>query len=192
LTGDEQSRCYASQASSSTHHSATSTSSSAPLSTASERFIFSPFGHNLFIRPAPDGNLEPFNKPAAFASTSDGYIVGDPSGRLLHGYSDELSQYGVSRLRLSNTTAMPATAVGVVLVPIDVGKGIQALIGFELNLSLYYVVTCLIEAQLPKLFLVKDLNAGIATLSHPANNGTIIGGKVNACGFTPWSEKAAW
>jgi hypothetical protein len=69
---------------------------------------------SLFLSWADDGNLIVDNDDtrSSFA-TSNGFVVGDTAGRLLHLYEPMMKSVGVSRLRLASLEMMP---VGSVLV----------------------------------------------------------------------------
>jgi hypothetical protein len=61
------------------------------------------------------------------------------------------------------------------------------LIAFTSAGDFFYIVTCIIEDQLPKLFLVQNLSEGIAALMDPAQQSTVTGGVVDMCGWLRWS-----
>lgn len=52
-----------------------------------------------------------------FASTNDSVLTGDAGGRIFHGYTDTLSNLGISRLRLSRLDHVPKTAVALYASP---------------------------------------------------------------------------
>jgi hypothetical protein len=53
---------------------------------------------------------------------------------------------------------------------------------------MYYLATCIIEGQLPKVFLVQDPVAGLAVLIGSAQQTTITGGVVDLCGLLRWGN----
>jgi len=69
---------------------------------------------SLFLSWAEDGNLVVDNDDTrANFATSNGFVVGDTAGRLLHLYEPMMRSLGVSRLRVASLDMMP---VGSVLV----------------------------------------------------------------------------
>jgi hypothetical protein len=74
------------------------------------------------------------------------------------------------------------------LTPVDIGLASPVLLASTSAGDYYYVVTCLIDEQLPKLFLVSDPVAGLATLEDPALQDTLTGGDVTQCGLLPLSS----
>jgi hypothetical protein len=137
---------------------------------------------------ADDGNLivDGDNSRALFSSINN-YIIGDSTGqRFLHLYADTLASLGVSRLRLATLDAMPLQSVLVTLVPIAVAQGKFAYVAVTSDGQVYWLITCLLDAQMPKVFLAKDISVGAATLMDQSLETTLTGGNVTSCGYVPW------
>jgi hypothetical protein len=136
---------------------------------------------------ADDGNLlVDGDGSRALFSGIDNFIVGDTNERFLHLYADTLASLGVSRLRLAALDAMPLPSVLVTLVPITVAQGQSAYIAVTSDGQVYWLITCVIDAQTPKVFLVKDITAGAAKLMDQSLATTFPGGNVTECGYVPW------
>jgi hypothetical protein len=83
---------------------------------------------------------------------------------------------------------MPNGSVLVALVPIKIASAAYPiLVAFTSAGDMYYIVTCTIEEQLPKLFLVENISTGVAALTDPAQQDTLTGGVVDECGWLRWS-----
>jgi hypothetical protein len=74
----------------------------------------------------------------------------------------------------------------IALAPLNIGFASPAFVAFTSDGKFYFVVACIIDEQLPKLFLVQDVTSGIATLMDPAMQSTITGGVVTQCRPVPW------
>lgn len=141
---------------------------------------------------ADDGNLivDGDSTRSNFSSINN-YIIGDGSGnRLLHIYNDTLASLGVSRLRLATLDAMPLQSVLVTLIPIQVAKGGHAYVAVTSDGAVFFMITCLLDTQFPKVFVAKNITAGAATLMVPALAGSLTGGNVTSCGYLPWGVPA--
>lgn len=116
--------------------------------------------------------------------------VVDGTGELMHYYNNTMSPLGVSRLRVSDEQKTPAGSVPVALVPYNTTAnrypnnasldGVYFAIDDEDNF--FYPTVCVYEDnQAPKLFLVKDPDAGVALLKSPDVEFSITGGVVSDC-----------
>lgn len=134
-----------------------------------------------------DGNfyLDSFGAAdPTYFSTYEGVTVSDDSNRFFHYYQDTMTTYGVSRFRLSDESAIPKTANAATMAPLDTGSG-TVFVVVDLVDGFYYPVACAIEGQYTKLFLVKDIDAGIKTLQDPSLMYTVTGGVVSSCSYIP-------
>lgn len=137
---------------------------------------------------ADDGNLiVDGDVSRSFFSSMNNYVIGDSTGqRFLHLYADTLASLGVSRLRLATLDAMPLQSVLVTLMPITVTQGKFAYVAVTSDGQVYWLVTCLLDTQMPKVFLAKDITSGAATLMDQSLATTLTGGNVTSCGYVPW------
>jgi hypothetical protein len=81
---------------------------------------------------------------------------------------------------------MPLPSVLVTLAPIQVGSGEQAYVAVTSNGEVYWLITCLLDAQMPKVFVASDIEAGVVTLMDPALAGVLTGGNVTDCDYMAW------
>ncbi|KAF3911034.1 hypothetical protein AA313_de0203173 [Arthrobotrys entomopaga] len=112
-------------------------------------------------------------------------VVGTQDGRLLHIYTDELSQYGVSRFRLAPWSHLPKTSEQVVMVPNN-----NAMTAYTIGNKgrTLYPIVCTYKMQPSKIFLVTDPVEGAKKLESTELQDAITGGEVHACGFMSWKS----
>ena len=96
-------------------------------------------------------------------------------------YPDIMSKYGVSRFRMNDYAHIPVSADFVSLVPIDVGTGKGVYVAVDTQGNVFYTIACLLQGQQAKIFLVSDLEAGVATLMDSTLEYTVTGGVVTYC-----------
>lgn len=124
-------------------------------------------------------------------------IVGDGNSRLFHYYTDSMERIGVSRLRIHNSLTVPKGAVFVTFVSgndlgyldprLSDGKNVFWAARDHL-MRKFYPVLCTYKNAAenpPKLFLVRDLDAGLVRLTMPAIESSVTGGAVSKCFFAP-------
>ncbi|KAK6340537.1 hypothetical protein TWF696_008863 [Orbilia brochopaga] len=165
-----------------TSNSTTSTSSTASATPTAPlnlvKVTLEDANDGLFINTNADGTIYLCNgrcgSPAEFYTQSD-IVVADVSERVLHFYGHEMSQYGVSRLRLHAVDKLPNTSVIVGLSEFQPNKIVA--VSTE-SKDFYYIVACRIEGAPTKMFLAKDAKAGVETLK--AGN-PLVGGKALDC-----------
>ena len=128
-----------------------------------------------------------------FAASGD-MVLGDYTGRLLHGYTDTLEEFGVSRLRFSSPDSVPTTAISVALVPVtDVQSGADIVVASTTAAEIMALITCVYNDSVglyPKIFLAKDPNQGVATLESDAVADTVTGGNISSCGVIGYTNGA--
>jgi hypothetical protein len=73
------------------------------------------------------------------------------------------------------------------MVPMNIGLASPALVAFTSGGGYYFIITCTIVGQLPKLFLTSSISIGIEELMLPSLQNTLTGGVVKTCGLLPWS-----
>ncbi|ORX94109.1 hypothetical protein BCR34DRAFT_620235 [Clohesyomyces aquaticus] len=111
---------------------------------------------NLYVKKPDIAAGIGYGEPFAY---SDNSIIGDGAGRYLDFHKDAMSAAGVSRLRLGDEEN-----------PV-VGTSAVALMAF----CMYK------DGQAPKVFVVRDLEAGIAVLESGDVKYSVTGGDVNKC-----------
>ncbi|KAK4105537.1 hypothetical protein N658DRAFT_123209 [Parathielavia hyrcaniae] len=161
------------------------------------RLRYSPNGNTYAVAeskvPAEDKDKE---WSGWFAADESGaFVFGDSHGRFYHAYQDTLAELGVSRLRLHKPDRMPKTATPVVFASVvddGVAGGAEAgdmpyLMVSDLGGDIFFPVICVYASDqvYPKVFLVKDVEAGVATLTsnRPEVLQAVTGGSVKQCGY---------
>jgi hypothetical protein len=153
----------------------------------SQTSIYSNQDSSLFLSWTDDGNLaiDLDTSRASFTMTSTGTVVGDSQNRLLHLYSDTLSS-GISRLRLARLEHMPKGSVLVGLEPVPTGAGNETvLMAVTSDGKSFFPVTCVFEAQYPKVFLASDVGSMAALMSNGSVAG-VTGDVPVECGPLGW------
>lgn len=170
--------------------------------------IISDITDTLFLAADDSGTVGLTSDPpsiAAFASKTfalfKGALAADARRRLFVYYPATMEALGVSRFRVAalNETAVDARAVAVVPVSVDGGDGGGGVVerdgGGEENVGAilvpvdaegvgYAFVTCDVVADgvtENKLFIVKELDAGVQTLLDQATREEVTGGEVEGC-----------
>ncbi|KAE9378538.1 hypothetical protein N431DRAFT_554693 [Stipitochalara longipes BDJ] len=133
-----------------------------------------------------DGNLVASQNGTLFA-TLNGNVIGDTNGRFLHYYELSMGLSEISRLRLASLDMMPVGSVLLSLAPMAVGLASPSLVAFTSSGAYYYIITCTITGQFPKLFLARQVALGIELLMTPGLQNTLTGGVVETCGLLPWT-----
>lgn len=126
----------------------------------------------------------------------DSVVMGDAFGRIMVYFPEELKKYGVSRYRLENGEAIPKGCEIIGLVPVrddslkipaDSNAPKALLVAVDTTGIYLYTVLCTYKdkAAPSKIFLVADVDKGIATLKDPATDNTLTGAAIEACTFWP-------
>lgn len=101
---------------------------------------------------------------------------------MLHGYSNEIAQHRISRLRLHDPTTMPATSVLLTLESTtNPNGGDDFVVATDTDGHGYALTVCVYDSCYPKLFVVADpVEDGVAVLETlPA----LTGPGVTRCGL---------
>ncbi|KAL8682577.1 MAG: hypothetical protein Q9224_006763, partial [Gallowayella concinna] len=147
-------------------------------------------GNNALVADE-DGNIyyaSPGNG-SQFASVS-GIVEGDAAGRFFHYYNDTMAAYNVSRLRLSDEAHIPLTADFLGFAPVnhdDDATTPDVFVAMDTIGGVFFPVTCDIQGQSSKAFLVRDIAQGVRQLQEPSLRYTVTGGVVETCYFLPWA-----
>lgn len=141
--------------------------------------LFADPNGNLYYAPPGNGSL--------FAVAS-GIVEGDVAFRFFHYYADTMKAYNVSRLRLSDEEHTPLTASLVALAPLNYdanSKTQDAYVAIDTLGNVFFPVTCDIQDQPSKVFLVADVTTGLQKLLDPSLRNTVTGGRVESCYVLP-------
>ncbi|MCJ1293932.1 hypothetical protein MMC34_005489 [Xylographa carneopallida] len=118
-----------------------------------------------------------------------GLVVGDESDRFLHYYPDVMAAFNVSRIRLSTQDAVPVTSDIITLAPLDgdsENSAVSVYIAVDSKGNYFYPVTCNIEGQPSKVFIVADPVKGLETLLLEELRYIVTGGVVQECFYIPF------
>ena len=128
-----------------------------------------------------DSQFDTNDVTTQFATLTGSIILGDSDGRALHGYTDEINQYNLTRIRLHPPDAMPATAVLLSLRPAkDLDGGPDVLAAQDTAGNTYFPVMCVYNKLYPKILLASDPIAGATKLIGLPQ---ITGPGVTTCGY---------
>ena len=133
---------------------------------------------NLYLSPAGSADS------GATFSSYEGLVAADSSDRLFHYYGPEMATYGVSRIRLATQDATPVSALLLSLAPIDYGSDASTpavYVAVDTAGNSFYLAACMIEGQASKVFLVRDMDAGLGVLAQPGLMYVLTGGVVESC-----------
>ncbi|KKY26667.1 hypothetical protein UCDDS831_g01327 [Diplodia seriata] len=121
-----------------------------------------------------------------------GALAADARGRLPVYFPEAVAALGVSRFRVAalNDTAFDARAAAA--VPVKVDDGYSVLVPVDTEGVGYAFVACDVmvsegdedgggEVRVNKLFVVRDLEAGVRTLLDAATRSEVTGGEVEEC-----------
>ncbi|OAG36510.1 hypothetical protein AYO21_09317 [Fonsecaea monophora] len=156
--------------------------------------IISDIGLQYNLAADDDGNLriQDINSEtygSALFQVFDEVIVGDSQGRTLFYYSPEMTNYGVSRLRLGDSEHIPISSEIVGLVPflVDDGTNDGALdsvfVAMDTQGNEYWTVLCnYADGSTPsKVFVVQDFDAGLDILKQGTLEQSVTGGAISEC-----------
>lgn len=117
-----------------------------------------------------------------FASDADGAIGFNKGLKPFHFYSDSMSAIGVSRVRSSEASKAPKNAEAIVMVPTASTDGSSVYVAAANNQQIFHPVACdFADGSSAKVFLTKDVDAGIKTLQSDDSIESVTGGKVTKC-----------
>jgi hypothetical protein len=122
---------------------------------------------------------------------SDNAVVGDGAGRYLYYHTNTMQAAGVSRLRLGDEEQVVVGTSALALVPWNAAalgeeadadmEGLYFAADFDTK-AVYWLTFCSYkDGQPPKVFLVQDVEKGIAVLESGDVKFSITGGDVDTC-----------
>lgn len=133
--------------------------------------------------------------PQDLFAVYDSWVLGDSRGRLLVYFGQEMTKYGVSRIRLEHQDKIPRTSRMVGLFPAKVdgiapeGLPNAVLLAGDSKGRVFYPVACNYKNDEPtKMFIVEDLDKGIETLESSTTNKIITSGEIEGCDYVALSN----
>ncbi|EPS45117.1 hypothetical protein H072_909 [Dactylellina haptotyla CBS 200.50] len=156
------------------------------LSPDGKGVVFSTAGGNLHIKETSDEAINIADTAIQFSGDAiTGRVFFDATGRFFHYYTQTMESYGISRIRLHNTSHVPETASMVMLVPLatpDHPSGAKSLLVAATPKSVvYYIAACNLKDQYTKLFLFKKYPDGLKKLKALEMQNVVTGGEVQDC-----------
>ncbi|XWX00375.1 hypothetical protein V2A60_008395 [Cordyceps javanica] len=116
------------------------------------------------------------------ATSKEAVIPFDGNLNVMHYYASAMSAVGVSRLRSSPAYKMPDDAVVTVLVPAPAADGSFFYMAADASEQVFYPIVCEFASNaVPRVFLSKELSAGIRMLEGGTVAESITGAKVEKC-----------
>ncbi|TIA28270.1 hypothetical protein D6C78_10822 [Aureobasidium pullulans] len=157
---------------------------------------------NIYIQPASyNASLSDVGCTVSWQNVEDS-VVADGNGRVLHYYTNTMTTLNVSRLRISDEEDIPKQSEYVSLYaygsdgaldkntfddPEDSDNFYYAV---DRKDNVFYPVVCEYKnaTAIPKIFLVADLDAGIALLESAELETIVTGAPVSKCSFMPMQQ----
>ncbi|KAJ3497743.1 hypothetical protein NLG97_g1668 [Lecanicillium saksenae] len=135
---------------------------------------------NIYVAAAKN---ETNKKCSSMWPTSKEAIVPFDGGlNVMHYYSDTMNAVGVSRLRSSPAYKIPNDAVITVLVPAPAADGSFFYMAADASQQVFYPIVCdFAGGAVPRVFLAKDMSAGIKMLEGGSVAESITGAKAEKC-----------
>ncbi|KAM0743850.1 hypothetical protein ACQRIT_001164 [Beauveria bassiana] len=150
------------------------------LTTTGTSMVASCNDGNLYVAAASNETNNKCN--AMWPTSKESVIPFDGSLNVMHYYASAMSAVGVSRLRSSPAYKMPNDAVVTVLVPAPATDGSFFYMAADASDKVFYPIVCEFASKaVPRVFLAKDLSAGIKTLEGGSVADSITGAKVERC-----------
>lgn len=136
----------------------------------------------------------------------DDITATDGNERIMHYYNNTMAKVGVSRLRVASQDQLPKQSVPIALAPIDLSADPNAqcttcsgknstqgdiddnTLYFAVDIfeNIFFTAVCTYaDKNVPKLFVINDVEAGLAMLKSPDVEYSITGGKVEDCFVLP-------
>ncbi|KAK8149890.1 hypothetical protein G3M48_005177 [Beauveria asiatica] len=135
---------------------------------------------NIYVAAASNETNKKCN--AMWPTSKESIIPFDGSLNVMHYYAGAMSAVGVSRLRSSPAYKIPNDAVVTVLVPAPAADGSFFYMAADASEKVFYPIVCEFASKaVPRVFLAKDLSAGIKTLEGGSVADSITGAKVERC-----------
>lgn len=143
---------------------------------------------NMYVKKA--GALTSLGCDELFAYSDDA-VVGDGQGRYFYYHDDAMKAAGVSRLRLGDeeSPVLGTSAVAMVAWKAEMTEneydadleGIYTVVDFEIEATYWLSFCTYKDGQAPKVFVVANLDTGLAVLESPDVKYSITGGDVDKC-----------
>ncbi|OAQ96877.1 hypothetical protein LLEC1_04347 [Akanthomyces lecanii] len=150
------------------------------LTTAGTSMVASCNDGNIYVAAASNETNKKCN--SAWPTSKEGIIPFDGSLNVMHYYASTMKAVGVSRLRSSPAHKIPNDAVVTVLVPAPAADGSLFYMAADASAQVFYPVVCdFAGGAVPRVFLAKDMSAGIRMLEGGSVAESITGAKVEKC-----------
>lgn len=115
-------------------------------------------------------------------TSKEAIIPFDGSLNVMHYYASTMDAVGVSRLRSSPAYKMPNDAVVTVLVPAPAADGSFFYMAADASAQVFYPIVCDFTGRaVPRVFLAKDISAGVKVLEGGSVAESITGAQVEKC-----------
>lgn len=135
---------------------------------------------NVYVAAA--GNETNSKCNSLWPTTNEGIIPFDGSLNVMHYYASTMNTLGVSRLRSSPAYKIPNGAVATVLVPAPAADGSFFYMAADASQQIFYPIVCdFANNAVPRVFLAKDISAGIQVLEGGSAVRSITGAQVEKC-----------
>ncbi|RDW58463.1 hypothetical protein BP5796_12393 [Coleophoma crateriformis] len=122
--------------------------------------------------------------PAPIFASYQNVTISDDADRLMFYYPDIMDAYGVSRFRMNFLDQIPVTSDFITFVPIN-DDGLSttpgAYVAVDSSENVFFTVVCFYQDQIARIFIVQDIDAGIANLQSPDLTYIVTGGVVTQC-----------
>jgi hypothetical protein len=129
---------------------------------------------NFFFDEAKEAAEYPFGG-------SDDIVSAAKGEDLLYYYPDEMAALGVSRFRTGPLEEAPATSSLIILGSYASNEGNVLVPVAGMTDEVFNLIYCQLDGLTDKIFLAKDVDAGIATLMKPETAFVVTGGLVQEC-----------
>ncbi|KAJ6779292.1 hypothetical protein PWT90_07907 [Aphanocladium album] len=135
---------------------------------------------NIYVAAAKNETNKKCN--TMWPTSNEAIIPFDGGLNVMHYYSDAMNAVGVSRLRSSPAYKIPNNAVVTVLVPAPAADGSFFYMAADASQQVFYPIVCdFANGAVPRVFLAKDMSAGVQMLEGGSVAKSITGAKVEKC-----------
>ncbi|EGX89618.1 hypothetical protein CCM_07870 [Cordyceps militaris CM01] len=150
------------------------------LTTTGTSMVASCNDGNIYVAAASNQTSKTCN--GMWPTSKEAIIPFDGNLNVMHYYAGAMKAVGVSRLRSSPAYKMPNDAVVAILVPAPAADGSFFYMAADASQQIFYPVVCeFAGAAVPRVFLAKELSAGIRMLEGGSVAESITGAKAEKC-----------
>ncbi|OAA55199.1 hypothetical protein ISF_08120 [Cordyceps fumosorosea ARSEF 2679] len=135
---------------------------------------------NVYVAAASNRTSKTCN--ALWPTSKEAVVPFDGNLNVMHYYAGAMAAVGVSRLRASPPHKMPNDAVVAVLVPAPAADGSFFYMAADASDKVFYPIVCeFAGGAVPRVFLAKEVSAGVKMLEGGSVAESITGAKVDRC-----------